>query len=75
MLHQRIMMQKCVMSVKKLPDSSLIDKFSDHSAKVNTNLLACRRNLKAHIKDLQTIQKNMFVLSDTPVKFNYPAED
>ena len=60
---------------KRLPDSSLIDKFTDHSAKLSTNVLACRRNLKAHIKDLQSIQKNMYILSETPVKLNYPAED
>lgn len=52
MLHQRILMQKCVVSARKLPDASLVDKFTDHSAKISTNVLACRRNLKAHIKDL-----------------------
>lgn len=75
MLHQRILIQKCVNTAKRLPDSSLIDKFTDHSAKLSTNVLACRRNLKAHIKDLQSIQKNMFILSETPVKLNYPLED
>ena len=75
MLHQRILMQKCVHGSKRLPDASLIDKFTDHSAKLSTNVHACKRNLKAHIKDLQSIQKNMFVLSETPVRFNYPSED
>jgi hypothetical protein len=55
MLHQRILMQKMVQGAKKLPDASLLEKFGEHSAQLSTNMSSCRRNLKSHIKELQSI--------------------
>jgi hypothetical protein len=75
MLHQRILMQKMITNAGRFPADPHMKAFESHSAKLSLSLQSNKRALKKHIKDLSSLQKQMFKLAGTRVNFDYPSTD
>lgn len=73
-LHQRILMQKMLQYANKLPAKEVLDKFTQQSKNLELNMLAGRRGLKKHLKDLVKLQKQLFSLSETSIKVKTAPE-
>ena len=75
-LHQRILMQKVLTGVNRLPSKqSVLQGFQKQSAKIDTGIKRCRREVKQYIKDVTRAQKELFKLSGTAVNIQIFSED
>ena len=68
-------MQKCVTSANKLPQKGHLKQFANHSAQTSNSILAARRELKAHIKSVAQIQKEMLSVSKSTIKHQSLGDD
>ena len=65
-LHQRILLQKPMTFLTKFPQNEEVIKSMDSSFK--SKLKHSKRSTKQHIKNLQSIQKDLFKISETSIK-------
>lgn len=72
-LHQRILLQKPMTFLTKFPQSEELIQKMDSSFK--SKLTHSKRQTKQHIKNLQSIQKDLFKISETSIKLQEIDEE
>ena len=68
-------MQKMLTDANKMPGEDMLVSFKKQSSEIKTQSTGCRRGLKKHIKDLQSLQKVMFKISETQIDIKEVDED
>ena len=61
------------MAGNKLPSEAMMKGFMKKNSAVKEGAMECKRNLKRHIKELQSCQNIMFKISETKIELN-PVE-
>ena len=66
-LHQRILLQKVLSQSNKLPSEANFQSFISQRQEMTNPVKACKRNVKAYLKLMSSLQKGLFKVSETSV--------